>query len=422
MYTVNILSNDAFDKLPEEVTKGSDTQELMGFADPETNQAYVRYFGVPALNKYLVDHEFDHLLEEEGTDVAPNGLRYKTFGSAAANIGSALGGAARGVGSAVTGGASLLGRGASALGRGAASLGRGALDLFGGGAAQAATPSRGGGMLVQGPQNPQGFISNFLPGFQGPQQSGGLTPQPLFRGGLQLPQQQNIPFQPDPQPASKDDDFDILKFFGDNQQNIAGLGSLAAGLFKGFPEVPQFPTGDLQAQIAAGGGPLGAAGQEALQTQLNQQFEPLSEPEIQAALRQIERDEERALDQVRDLYRNLRPGSDEFTDTAFRRDMQETRDNFARAKADILANRTRDIKTQFDNRRLAEIQTALGASGQEISQLTQLAQLDIAQIMAQLDLDAEQAALFKNTFLDLGFSLLGSGADQAPSTIVNVGV
>ena len=41
-----------------------------------------------------------------------------------------------------------------------------------------------------------------------------------------------------------------------------------------------------------------------------------------------------------------------------------------------------------------------------MQQLIQLAQLDVEQIMTQLSLDAQQAQIFKDTFLDLGAGLL----------------
>ena len=80
----------------------------------------------------------------------------------------------------------------------------------------------------------------------------------------------------------------------------------------------------------------------------------------------------------------------------------EVQDQFSRAKADQVATRTRDTKGIFDQQRLQQIQTSLGASQQQMQQLLQVAQLDINQIMAQLGLDAEQARLFKETFLNIG--------------------
>lgn len=70
-YSLRILSNDEFEALPY---RHSDI--ALGVADPKTNTAYVRYSSYPDLQKYLVNHEFDHLVEETPTDEI-DGVRYK---------------------------------------------------------------------------------------------------------------------------------------------------------------------------------------------------------------------------------------------------------------------------------------------------------------------------------------------------------
>lgn len=202
----------------------------------------------------------------------------------------------------------------------------------------------------------------------------------------------------------------ILKMFGatggDQAKNIGGIASLATGLLKGYPKVPDTSAQLDQLRAQAGGNPLSQFAQGQLQNQMNEQYNPLTQPEIDAALRQIEVEQGHAVDQLRDQYRNLRPGTDPSTDSTFRRDLMELQDQFSRQKADTLATRTRDTKSIFDQQRMQQIQTALGASQQEMQNLTQIAQLDIGQIMAQLSLDAQQAQLFKETFLDLGSNLI----------------
>ena len=53
--------------------------ESMGFADASKGKAYVRQTYWPELNKYLIQHEFEHLLEEKGTDECEHGVRHKKF-------------------------------------------------------------------------------------------------------------------------------------------------------------------------------------------------------------------------------------------------------------------------------------------------------------------------------------------------------
>ena len=90
MYTVKILSNQDFERLPYRFVK-----ESFGVADPKDNTAYVRYVAFPEVQKYMVNHEFDHLVEEIPTDEI-DGVRYgfkggftnlfKSLGSKAANL------------------------------------------------------------------------------------------------------------------------------------------------------------------------------------------------------------------------------------------------------------------------------------------------------------------------------------------------
>lgn len=77
MYTMKILSNKEFDSLPVHITRGSRIDDSLGFADPSTNTAYVRHTAWPELNKYLINHEFDHLVEEMKTDMDENGICHK---------------------------------------------------------------------------------------------------------------------------------------------------------------------------------------------------------------------------------------------------------------------------------------------------------------------------------------------------------
>lgn len=80
MYTIKIMSSKDFDSLPMSVTRGSDISDSLGFADPVTNTAYVRHTSWPELNSYLIDHEFEHLIEDHKTDMDANGLCHKKGG------------------------------------------------------------------------------------------------------------------------------------------------------------------------------------------------------------------------------------------------------------------------------------------------------------------------------------------------------
>ena len=59
-YTIKILSDREFERLPYDETEVS-----LGIADPRTNTAYVRHVASDELQKYLINHEFDHLIGED---------------------------------------------------------------------------------------------------------------------------------------------------------------------------------------------------------------------------------------------------------------------------------------------------------------------------------------------------------------------
>ena len=112
-YSISILSNEEFDNLPLEVTKGATINDSLGFADPRTGKAYIRHTGIRELNTYLVDHELDELVASESSHEDEFGIRhqkFKGFGNALASGAKAIGGAAK--------------TGVGALGRGAATVGK----------------------------------------------------------------------------------------------------------------------------------------------------------------------------------------------------------------------------------------------------------------------------------------------------------
>ena len=294
--------------------------------------------------------------------------------------GAAIGGAA---GGALSGKKGALGQAAlgAGLGYGGAKLlgagggGGGIMNMFGG----------GGGNVAK---------SSSMSSYFNPMVQGGSTSN-IGQGGFGLLKS-----------PMGGDGASLMSMFGN--KNLLGLGSLALGLGKQFPEAPQTTPSleEARSKILSGGSPLGQFASNKLQSQMGQEFSPLDEFEISAALRQLEKDKVRALEGVRETYRNARPGSSMDTDSTFRKDYQEVEQQYSQLAADTVANRTRDVKSQFDQQRTQQIQLALGANESEMNQLMNIAQLDLVSVMKQLDLDAENARLFKETFLNLGASML----------------
>jgi len=97
------------------------------------------------------------------------------------------------------------------------------------------------------------------------------------------------------------------------------------------------------------------------------------------------------------LYRSARPGTDYLTDTNYQRDLAEMERGVQSQMADDLAS----AEGQF--------------SQQEQSRLTDLAQLDISQIMMQTGLDAQEANDFKQMFSNVGNMFL-TNATRKPGS------
>ena len=77
-YRINILSEEDFNNLPY-----PETETSLGIADPQTNQAYVRYTGLKEVDSYLINHEVEHLIEHKGgihSHHYRNGVYYKGGG------------------------------------------------------------------------------------------------------------------------------------------------------------------------------------------------------------------------------------------------------------------------------------------------------------------------------------------------------
>ena len=151
---IKILTDEEFDKLPYPEATYS-----LGLADTKRGTAYVRYTASDELNKYLIEHELEHLLGEDRDEVhhGGDGVYYKGFG----NIFSAIGGAARGAGRSIIGAGQSIGRGVQGLFGGQQAAQASSMGGFGGPASTAMTPKPGlastmpkGGYAAQAAANP----------------------------------------------------------------------------------------------------------------------------------------------------------------------------------------------------------------------------------------------------------------------------
>lgn len=378
-YSIKILSDDEFEQLPYKRVPTA-----LGVADPAINTAYVRQVAHPELQKYLIDHEFEHLIEEVPTD-EEDGVRYKDFGGSMKKFGSfalpiagaltgnpllaAAGGAA---GGALQGGwkGGLLGGGAGFLG---------SKLLGGGGGGGLMNMFKGGNSAMTGVR--QGSNTSLLTtGNQGGSGGGGG-----LLGGV----------------------LDMFK----KPSTLLGAGLLGAGLLKGNPKMPPLPASvdQFRQQTQAGGSPLGQQAQGVVSQNLMKQFNPLTSEELMASTNELDRNQQQDVRRLEGLYASTRPGTDYTTDSNYQRDLADIQRRYSESKANVVGDRTRSAEGAFNQNQTNNIQQALGASNEQMSQLAQIAQLEVEQIMTKLQMDYASALNFKQTFQNLGGTLLLQG-------------
>lgn len=77
-FEVQLVSPREYEKAVQSDTRYSNAVDSLGFADPSKRKAYVRSTAWPELNKYLVNHEFEHLLTPENQeDADEHGVYHK---------------------------------------------------------------------------------------------------------------------------------------------------------------------------------------------------------------------------------------------------------------------------------------------------------------------------------------------------------
>ena len=78
-YTVKIVTPKEWERLIDSNPRYQHAEDSVGFADPQTRTGYVMNTGVHHLNRYLLSHEFEHLVEAHATDEDEFGVRHKKF-------------------------------------------------------------------------------------------------------------------------------------------------------------------------------------------------------------------------------------------------------------------------------------------------------------------------------------------------------
>ena len=246
-------------------------------------------------------------------------------------------------------------------------------------------PSGGGSMM---PNMAGGGGGQPPPQFPPP--GGGQSPPPGVRPGFV-------------EGARQSDIFGINA--GDAKKaGIQGAFGLASDLISPDPEVPnlgQIPS--IESLRSSAGLPqteLGQLAQTRLSEQLNAPFG------LEAG---VEQNISRVFDERRksliSQFKTIRPNADLTSDTAFRQAMY----NLDQQEAETMSMARQRAYDTFQTQRRQDIATALGIDEQKLNTLTQLAQLDVDQIMLQLQLDYNSAKEFKEAWMGIAQILTGSG-------------
>lgn len=123
----------------------------------------------------------------------------------------------------------------------------------------------------------------------------------------------------------------------------------------------------------------------------NQASHPM-DPNVQAAMQHtLDIQNEQQLRNLRDVYKNLRPGTDYTTDSAYQRDKANLDRQIAMNNADAMAGQ------QFTSNQ------------QQLGNLTNMAQLGVGQQMGQAAIDAQRRQQQNEMFGNIGSMLLQQG-------------
>lgn len=247
-------------------------------------------------------------------------------------------------------------------------------------AATKALPSLmgGGGSASQ-------LMNSFMPKGQ-PQKP--MSPQPnrMSSPGGRLPMNTMPPTGAgfsggvDAEPAAKG--HGIMDLFKNNQV-LQGLGVMGAGqLFGGNPKKPDFNTPDVQRY----------------QNMPLNNFRTL-DPNVEALInRNVDVQQDQQSKQLRDVYKNVRPGTDYTTDSAYQRDLANLQRSQTLNRSDALAG------AQFQSN-----QQDLQLNQQELSRASELAQLSVSEIMLETGMDYAEAQQIKEMFGKVGGMFVSKG-------------
>ena len=249
---------------------------------------------------------------------------------------------------------------------------------------------------------------------------GGAPVTPSLTGMENLGSQSSISPTSMTQPTSVLDK--IFKSTPTTSQSDIDWGKIATGgavSMAGNALAPktEMPTSDYLNQLKAGGlsslTPAGKLANKSVTDVLNTQWTGLPQEykdSLTADLTYNERDEERAL---RAEYKSLRPNADIENDTAFNRDFRELKDKQKMRRDNLLAKAEQQEWERFNDQKTATISQAMGIDQQTLNQYMELANTDLQIIMFKTGLSYGEAQSFKDTFGQIGGTIMQAGLPSA---------
>ena len=472
MYTIRVLEEKEFDKLPYKKAKTS-----LGLADQKTNMAYVRDTGYGDITKGTINHELDELLAKTSPH-EEDGIRYKSLASYGAGAGgNALsnivggflgnkGGILGKFGNMVKGASPLISAGAGALANRKGNPWQGAMQGFaGGGAGSGIMGGLAGG--IRGLSQPGGTFGKALQGFKdigsnvmlnyagevpGFKGVGTSSPEGAFakffkgsggdmkdiatktltsqRGGQPQgpagplgPAGSNMPASVEPAVVNetlkpKGGDGNIITNIMDSFSKAAP-GLLTAQMGQSMaPEVntPDFGgiTDDLRSQMQTGGNPMAKdMGMDELTRGLTTPMGTPPDTAFTAGDMEAQKQLTDKLNTFDNYWKSQRPGADFQNDSEFQAQRQKIINEHS---AERTAARD-ELSFQYNQQQLQQkyqyMTQALNIDQAQMQQYVQLAQMDINQMMLEYGIDVQTATDFKQMFSDLaGIQLQGAFPQQ----------
>ena len=169
---------------------------------------------------------------------------------------------------------------------------------------------------------------------------------------------------------------------GGYNPGLMGLGAGAMGLGQLMNKPTKMPDFNQNSQV------------QQLNNWQNQANHPM-DPNVQKAMQNtLDIQNEQQLRNLRDVYKNLRPGTDYTTDSNYQRDLGNLNRGIATNNADAMAGQ------QFNSNQ------------QQLGNLTNMAQLGVGQQMGQAGLDAQRRQQQNEMFGNIGSMFLQQGMGQ----------